>query len=253
MAAAAAILALAAGGGTFAGCGSDSSAGGTSTENTSTLAAANGVETLSAQEILDASGAAATKATSVRVKGTITMSAQTVTLDLQVGKNSADGTVSAAGVDVEIRVVGGKSYFKISPESFAAMAGQEGSAELIEAMKTLIGDKWLLVPVDSASGDFDDFNKLAQKDLLITALLAPEGTITVKGTDTINGVPVVLLSSSKGGTLAISTVGEPYPIQMSASDDEGTGTLDFTGWNEPFDVTAPTDVLDISALAGLAT
>lgn len=256
MAATAAALALVAGGGVLAGCGSDSGGGGaasTAAVDTAALGPANGVETLSAQEILDKAQAAASAASSVTVTGAITQGSEKVALDLQVGDNAANGTIEAQGIEVGIRVVDGKTYFKISGEGFAKIAGQGDNSAAAEAITALIGDKWLLVPANSGSDELEGFNQFAEKDSLLKGILAPEGTVSVKGTGEVNGIPVVFLESTGDGpgTLAVQTVGEPYPVQIAGSDSDSSGEINFTNWNDPVDVTAPTDVVDIGALTNL--
>lgn len=259
IAAGAAALALITGGGVLAGCGSssDSSSGGASTAAadtaaSTTAAAPNGIETKSAQEILDAAVAAANKATSVTVKGGITQVSETIKLDLQVGEEASQGSFSAQGVDVEIKVLAGKTYFKLSGEAFAKIAGQGDSPEVAKAVSALLGDKWLVAPADASTGELGALGKLGQKDDLLKGVLNPNGTLTVEGTGEVNGQPVVLLKSSDGvGTLAIATTGEPYPLQIKGSEGSDSGQIDFTDWNAPVNVTAPTDVLDIGALAKL--
>ena len=259
IAAGAAALALITGGGVLAGCGSssDSSSGGASTAAADTAASTtaatpNGIETKSAQEILDAATAAANKATSVTVKGGITQGSETIKLDLQVGQEAAQGSISAQGVDVEIKVLAGKTYFKLSGEAFAKIAGQGDSPEVAKAVSALLGDKWLLAPDEKSAGQLGSLGQLGQKDELLKGVLSPDGDVTVEGTGEVNGQPVVLLKSSDGvGTLAIATTGEPYPVQIKGSEGADNGQIDFTDWNAPVNVTAPTDVLDIGALAKL--
>lgn len=253
IAAGAAALALLAGGGVLAGCGSDggSSGDGATTASTST-AASNGIENKSAQEILDAAVAAANAATSVTVKGDITQGGENVALDLQVGQEAAQGSITAKGVTVQIRVLGGKTYFKLSGDAFAKIAGQGDSPELAKAISSLLGDKWLVAPEESSADGLGAFGQLGQKDSLLKGVLSPDGTVTVEGTGDVNGQPVVLLKSSTGvGTLAIATTGEPYPVQLKGSEGADNGQIDFTDWNAPVDVTAPTDVIDIGELAKL--
>lgn len=253
-AAAAAALALVTGGAVLAGCGSDSSSGGAaaSTAASTTAQAPNGVEKLSAKEILDASLKAANAASSVTITGDITNDGQQVKLDLELGKDAGQGTFSAQGINAEIRVVGGKSYFKLSGEDFAQIAGQGDSPELAKAISSLLGDKWIAVPEGSGGDDLGGLGEFGQKDNLLEGILEPDGEVTVKGTGEVNGIPVVFLDSSDGeGTLAIQTVGEPYPVQLKGSDSSSSGQVDFTNWNAPVNVTAPTDVVDIGALAEL--
>jgi len=255
MAAGAAALALVTGGGVLAGCGSsDSSSSGAAASTAAaetTQAAPNGIEKKSAQEILDAAVAAANAASSVTVKGEITQGSESVALDMQVGQEAAQGSISAQGVQVEIKVLGGKSYFKLSGDAFAKIAGAD-DPEVAKAVSALLGDKWLLAPDEKAASELGSFGQLAQKDELLKDFLSPEGDVSVEGTGEVNGQPVVLLKSSDGsGTLAIATTGEPYPLQIKGSEGADSGQIDFTDWNAPVNVTAPTDVIDIGELAKL--
>ena len=209
IAAGAAALALITGGGVLAGCGSssDSASGGATTAaaTAATTAAPNGIEGKTATEILDASLAAANKATSVTAKGAITQGGQEITLDLQVGQEAAQGSISAQGAEIEIKVLAGKTYFKLSGESFAKIAGQDDSPEVAKAISALLGDKWIVAPDEESAGQLGSLGQFGQKDELLKGILTPDGNATVKGTGEVNGQPVVLLESTDGtGTLAIA-------------------------------------------------
>ena len=256
IAAGAAALALITGGGVLAGCGSssDSASGGATTAaaTAATTAAPNGIEGKTATEILDASLAAANKATSVTAKGAITQGGQEIKLDLQVGQEAAQGSISAQGAEIEIKVLAGKTYFKLSGASFAKIAGRDDSPEVAKAISALLGDKWIVAPDEESAGQLGSLGQFGQKDELLKGILTPDGNATVKGTGEVNGQPVVLLESTDGtGTLAIATTGEPYPLQIKGSEGADGGQIDFTDWNAPVNVTAPTDVLDIGQLADL--
>ena len=258
-AAAAAAVALLAGGGVLAGCGSSTTDTAASTAAADAAAQPpNGVGTLPAEEILAKSQAAAKAATSVTVKGTITEGGVESSLDLVLGTNASEGTITSNGVELSIVFVDGKSYFKVSRDGWATLLGS-GGAEGKAAGKEidgLVGDKWLLLPADPGSLDdaggllgvtLSALGGLFQKDTLLEGLLSPEGGATVKGTGDVNGTPVVFLEDAKGeGTLAIQTVGEPYPVQVKGAGAESSGENSFTNWNAPVNVTAPTDVVDIS-------
>ncbi len=260
IAAGALALSLLAGGGVLAGCGSSSS----SSETAAQTAAnppdmpANSIEALPAEEILAKSQAASKAATSVTVKGTITEGGVESSLDLVLGTNASEGTITSNGVELSIVFVDGKSYFKVSRDGWATLLGS-GGAEGKAAGKEidgLVGDKWLLLPADPGSLDdaggllgvtLSALSGLFQKDSLLEGLLAPEGGATVKGTGDVNGTPVVFLEDAKGEyTLAIQTVGEPYPVQVKGGGANGSDAVTFTNWNAPVNVTAPTDVVDIS-------
>lgn len=252
VAAGAAALALLTGGGVLAGCGGSDSSSNAATTAAAQAQPANGIEKLPAQEILDKSLAAANAATSVSIKGSITVEGQETSLDLQLGTNAAEGSFTAQGISIKIIATGSKSYLKLTGGDFAKLAGQDDSPEVAKAVSALIGDKWLLVPEDSGVDELVGLGQFAKKDSLVKGILEPSGDVTVKGTGEVDGIPVVFIESSDGGgTLAIQTVGEPLPVQITGSDGSGSGEVNFTGWNAPVTVTAPTDVVDISALADL--
>lgn len=252
MAATAAAMAIVAGGIGLSACGSSDSSGSAAatTAADSTAQAPNGIETLSAQEILDTSLKAAQKASSVTVTGGFPQGSGALELDMVLGTNQAEGTISVEGVALDLKVVGGKSYFKAPGEAFKELAGDSGGA-----IAALIGDKWLVISTDSAgeAGGLGEFGELGQKDSLLEGILEGNGAVTIRGTGTVNGIPVVLIDFAEGdGTLAISTVGEPYPLQVKSSGKSAdSGEVNFTNWNAPVNVTAPTDVVDLSALADL--
>ena len=91
----------------------------------------------------------------------------------------------------------------------------------------------------------------ADKDALLTSLLASEGAATVKGTGDVNGTPVVFVevkNSDGNATLAIQTVGEPYPVQLT--NGKSKGAITFSDWNAPVSVTAPAGAVRPDELTG---
>jgi hypothetical protein len=265
-AAAAAGLALITGGAALAGCGSSSSSSETTTRAAADASTqpANGVEKLPATEILSTSLTAGKAASSFTVKGTITEGGEETSLDLVLGTDAGEGTIVTQGVTLSTVSVDGNLYFKTSSDGWATLLrGAGGGADNAAgtALGDLLGDKWLKLPanpdsLDAAGGVIGvllaTLGGLIQKDSLLEAFLSPDDTPTVKGTGDVNGTPVVFLDDSEGGgTLAIQTVGEPYPVQITGNGSGSSGEITFSGWNAPVSVTAPTDVVDIVELATL--
>ena len=245
-----AAIALTAGGLGVAGCGGDStatsSATAAATASTGTTAAAdNGVASLGAQEILAKASNAANSASSVRIAGNIDQNGQQVSLDLTLGKNAADGTLGIKGQQVDVRLVGGKFYMR-APAAFYESLAKTGGA----AIGQLVGGKWFSVPLDNSATaqQFAAFQSFTDKSKLFDSLLKDAQNATVKGPGDVSGQPAVLLDDAKGGTLAVATTGEPYPLQVTGSGDGNSGTINFTNWNAPVNVTAPADALDVGAL-----
>ena len=251
IAAGAASLAVLTGTAVLTGCGSSANGSGA----TDTVQTANGIETLPARQILEKSLAASKAASSVAVVGQISDEDQrAMSLDLLLGTDASQGTTSFTGFSMEFRVTGGTTYFKISREGIEHVLGAgEGSA--------LIGDRWLLMSSDDTSDTLSALgDEFTSKNAMLTSLLSPDGTVTVKGTGQADGVPVVFIrsSSNPGGTLAIRTVGEPYPVQISTDAANGSeqGTVTFSNWNAPVNVTAPADAVrpeDLLSAGGAST
>ncbi len=261
-AAAAAAVALVTGVAVVAGCGSSTSdsAASTAAADTSTLPA-NGIEKLPPKEILAKSQAAAKAASSVTVTGTITEGGEETSLDLVLGRNASEGTFTTNGVEVSTVIVDGTSYFKAPGDGWATLLGSSGPVgkAMGEEMTSKVGDKWLMLPEDPEFLDegtgllgfaLATFSSLFQKDSFLKEILSTDKELTRTGTGDVNGIPVVFLEYPGSGPLAIQTVGEPYPVQITTEEAEGSGAITFTNWNAPVDVTAPTDVVDVRQLAG---
>lgn len=116
----------------------------------------------------------------------------------------------------------------------------------------LIGDKWLAISADEAAnaqgvGSLGTFGK---KDSLLKGLLESNGTVTLGGSSEVRGTPVILLEDQDtSGTLAVSTVGQPYPLQVKGGDAGSSGVVDLLEWNAPVTVTAPEGAVDLSAIS----
>jgi hypothetical protein len=122
--------------------------------------------------------------------------------------------------------------------------------EVLVKASAVIGDKWILVSPEDGD-DPAGLSDFADKDALLTSLLASEGTATVKGTGDVNGTPVVFVevkNSDGNATLAIQTVGEPYPVQLT--NGKSKGAITFSDWNAPVSVTAPAGAVRPDELTG---
>jgi len=262
-AAASAAIVLLASGGMLAGCGSSGSdtAAATAAADTSTLPA-NGIESLATKEILAKSLTAAKAASSVTVKGTMNEEGKDTSLDLVLGADSGEGTITTNGTAMNIKSVGGKNYFQVPGNGWATLLGAAGGPgeEAGKEIAALVGDKWLVLPANAASLDKDAglvglalsaLGMFTEKDPFFKDFIfSAERTFTVSGTGDVNGTPVVFLKdTSDGAVMAIQTVGEPYPVQIKAEAASDSSTMTFSNWNAPVSVTAPTDVIDVSKLA----
>lgn len=220
-------------------CGSDSTD--TTDASSEPTAEANGVQDLTADEILQEASDALDSVTSVRISGDITQDGQQTSLDMQFsneGEGSATGTVSVGEDSITLLVVDGQVYF-------SAEASFWESQGLPSAFLDSVDGKYVEVPsTDDSFGTFTDLGQFTDE------LLTPEGDVTKGEESTVNDMPVIQLISSKDdGVLSIALEGEPLPVQVSS---EGEGEINFTDWNEPVDVEAPPadDIVDLESLTG---
>lgn len=242
----------------FAACGSDSSsdttttaaASGTTaaqTETTETTATtgttasaeSNGVADKSADEILAAAIEAARGASAVHVAG----SANGVGLDLSLVRGEgASGSIEQGASRFELITVGDEIFLRGSDEFYRGLGG--------ESVVKLLSGKWLKVPADTRG--FESFAAITDMDTLLNETLRPESSTAIeKGeVETVDGTEVIGLGGRRG-TLYVATTGEPFPFKIASGDD--TGSVTFDGWNEPADLTAPTDAIDIDELQRAGT
>lgn len=237
--------------GTLAACGGDdsssetttSAAGGETTAQTTPAedtgsdagsSESNGIEEKSADEILAEATAAAKGASAVHVAGQM----EEIELDISLVKGEgATGRITQGEGTAEIIVVGDEIYLKGDDAFYQSIGG--------DAVVRALGDRWLKIP---AGGDgFESFEQITDMEALIDAALRPEGSIEKGEVEDVDGTPAIgLTSSERRGTLFVATKGEPLPLKIVGEGDRGEVTFD--GWNEPVELEAPTDVLDIAEL-----
>jgi hypothetical protein len=198
--------------------------------------ASNGVAAKPADQILQAAAEAARDARSVHVSGAMTSNGQPVKLNLNlVNGKGAQGTVSTPQFSVEVIDVADTVYLKGSQSMWQRLAGK-GAAQLFRG-------KWLKAP---STGSFAGFSQFTDMSGLFARLLSAPGRPTKGRTRTIDGRQVVAVTlSPRGGKVYVATTGKPYPVALTDPSADG-GRVDFTDYNQSFNVTAPTDAVDIS-------
>jgi hypothetical protein len=215
----------------LAGCGGSGSSSG------------NGVASKSADEIVSASKAAADKASSVHVAGSLVTSGAHVTLDLSLAAGKgATGSLSENGMSFKLIMVGNTAYITASPAFYRQLGGA--------AAAQLLAGKWLKAPANT--GEFAQLGQLASMSKLIDAVLSVHGKLAKGSTTRIGGQSAIAVTdASKGGTLYVATTGEPYPLQISKTGSEG-GKITFDRWNQPVSIKAPANSIDVTELKALS-
>jgi len=210
----------------LAGCGGSSSSG-------------NGVESKSPTEILEASKAAASKATSVHIEGTIASSGKPVSLNMELlADKGGQGTISQEGFTIKLIQTNGAVYINGSA-AFYNHVGGAAAAQLLQG-------KWLKAPANS--GELASLAELTNLSKLVDTALSGHGTLAKSGTATIGGQKAIgLKDTTKGGTLYVATTGSPFPLEITKGGSE-SGKVVLDRWNQPVTLTPPAGAIDVSKL-----
>jgi hypothetical protein len=208
------------------GCGSSSSSG-------------NGIESKSPDQILEATKAAASTASSVHIKGSIVSSGQPIGLNMELlaGKGGK-GTISQEGFTIRLVQTGGAVYINGSADFYKHVSGSAGAAALLQG-------KWLKAPANS--GELASLAELTDLSKLIDAALANHGKLSKGSTATVEGQKAVTLHDDRGGTLYVAATGKPYPLEIAKTGKE-SGKVVFSNWDQPVTLEAPAGAIDIGAL-----
>ena len=215
----------------LAACGGSSGAAPTA----KAAPAGNGVEKLTADQILAKAQAAAIAATSVHVAG----KAGTTSIDLSLGADTADANVGMAGQNVEVVWSGGVYYMKADAATWTSLGNAKAAA--------LLAGKYAKLSAAMA----DQYKSFTDMSEFFGSALKPTGTVSKGAVTTFDGKRVVtLVDSSDGSVLYIALDGAPYPLETESKTGSDAGAVSFTGWNAPVTVAQPpaAQVVDLSAL-----
>jgi len=226
-----AVVALSAG---VAGCGSSS--GGTPGTSSTKTGGGSDTKAPSAKELYARARTTALGAKSAHVKGTVTDSGQTISIDLA---GAVDGSNQEMAVDLgaagtmTILTVAKKTYMKGDTTFWTQSAGA--------AAATMFKGKWVLASATQAAS-LGDTNLKS----LLSGMFADESISTLDslttGVDTgsVGGVDAYLLSDKldKGNEIAVSADGKAHLLRLR-STGSSKGELVFTEWDSVKTFAAP--------------
>ena len=85
---------------------------------------------------------------------------------------------------------------------------------------------------------------------LFKSLSTSHGKLANHGEKTYKGQSAVaIVDTTKGGTLYVAASGTPYPVAL-VKTGKSAGSIEFSDWNQPVTLTAPTGALDLSKFGG---
>ena len=179
------------------------------------------------------------KAGAAHLSGTGTQDGKPMQLDVTVVGADATGTVTMDGAKLDLINTGGKLYVRASGDFWT----QNG---VPAAAVSLLDGKWVILPAGSA-GELSQFSVQGLADELRHP---SDGTIKdAVHTDTVDGQKVVVVTESNGSTLDVAATGTPYPLKIVDKGSEAS-TITASDFGKKTKITAPSDALDLSQLAG---
>lgn len=222
----------------------------------------------STQETLRSVAGALRDAESFHIEGTQTN---------RDGETRLEGDVADGGVRVSLRYDGASAEMIVLGTGAVYVRGDAAFWEQSEApaaVRDLLAGRWAKIPAD---GEATELAEKLQPDVLADCLSDGLGTISLR-TDTLDGRPVVVIvdkgdkPGTEPGELSVAAAAPQLPLRVrqtgpsrpggpppdpkcssdDTDDENGPVTeadLRFSRWDEPVEIKAPEDALDLEELA----
>ena len=215
----------------LAGCGSHSK-----------TAKPNGEASKAPERVLADAKAAAAKASSAHVSGSIKSNAGRITLDIStVRGKGAKGSMTTNGLRFDMVRVGDSAYIRGSDEFYKHFAGA--------AIAQLLHGRWL--KASSTDRRFQSILPLTSVGLLLGKVSSNHGKLVNDGKTTYKGADVVAIrDTSDNSKLYVAATGTPYPVAIVGGKQGLSGTVTFGDWDKHVSLSAPSGAIDISKLGG---
>jgi hypothetical protein len=199
----------------------------------------------SGNKIADAAKADMKTLDEVKFTGEIATDGDSIKLDIQASSaGDCTGTIGIGDGSAEVAAKDGTNWFRPDEAFWRANAGDSADA-IIEA----VGDKWVL-DTDANFSQFCDlgafFDNVFKDD-------GDGGDYKTTGTEEIDGKDVVKVEQKDDTGTSTGFVlidGKHYLVKIERTEGDQPGKLEFSDFNEKFDVDAPSDdeVIDLSTL-----
>jgi hypothetical protein len=200
--------------------------------------AGNGIASKTPAEILAASRAAATSATSVHVVSKASEGPLAATVNVQLTSDGGRAQVSLLGFAFEVIRIGETIYLKGSPSVYRRLG---------IAAKVPPGS-WLQAPIGGRLDQLAAFTDLSGE---LNRILPARNDVLARGASIIlDGQHALELNATAKlfkGTLYVATTGKPYPIELVKHGRE-TGQSTFSEWNKPATLNPPANTIKLSQL-----
>jgi hypothetical protein len=195
--------------------------------------------TASASQLAAASQRAMAGLSGFRVSGNMVVSGQRTGIDLVVTPGTSGGSFTTPKGSFQLISDGTNAYLSATQAFWESQGVPTASAQLLAG-------KWVTGFPSSQSKDLVKTLNLKQ---LLGAVYSG-GTLTEKGTSTLDGHQVVALTSSDGSVGYIASTGPPYLLEIRSPNGGAQGTVTFSGFGTAAPPTVPTDAVNLSTVGG---
>ncbi len=187
----------------------------------------NGLESMTADEILDKAIEALSDAKSFRAVGKGESDGQAIEVDLAFAGDDAKGKITFDGISVDVVQASGAAYMKAGEDFWKMFLPAEVQAMALP----LVAGKYVKVP--------------SSQSLIpsVEDLLKPEGSLKKGEVTTVGDKPAITIEDG-ADKMHVSLIGKPYPIDL-VSDE---GTIEFKDVDADLTIAAPpaAEVVDLS-------
>ncbi|WP_327234618.1 hypothetical protein OG349_12175 [Streptomyces sp. NBC_01317] len=205
-------------------------------------AGTNGVGKLTAAGIEKKAQAAVDGAGAVRLSGALVSQGETYRLNMRLKENGGTGSVTSKDDTFELLRIEDELFLKADAGFWTHESDADGkesaapSTSDTEAADKL-QDKYVKVPREDPS--YKQLRGFTDIKVLLGGLLSLHGELTKGDYSKVGGIRTIKVIAGKGagGTLDVSLVGVPYPLQLMRAG--GAGTLTLTDWGKEFTLEAP--------------
>jgi hypothetical protein len=195
---------------------------------TSTGATTNGLEKKSAADVLQDAATALNGAKSVHV---VLTSPNGDHGTVRIQGDSSTGTLTQAGAQAEITIIGNDNYVKGDRAGLKAIGASP-------AVQQHDAGRWLKVSAHDVTGF-----SLAS---LASQLTSYNGPLQPKVRQaTLNGRKVVVVTWRNGGKLYVANTGPAYPLRWDFKGPNPS-LADLSEFGAPFHITAPSNPIDLT-------
>jgi hypothetical protein len=196
----------------------------------------NGLALDSPAQIVAAAKAAAVRAASVHVWGSIVSDGKPISIDMElVARQGGQGRVALEGVGFRLVGVHGAVYVSGDTAFYTRFAGA--------AAARVMRGKWLKT---AQAGALRSLASLTRLGSLLDSVLAGHGALSRGAEATVGGRRAIAVrDTTRGGILYVASAGTPYPLELV---ERGGGRLVFDRWNQAVTLSVPTDAINIHQL-----